>query len=375
MIGRRLRVGAATLWLLFAACSSEDDASGPGGGPDAPVFLWQIPNVGLPIERPLEPDRPDPTTPSFDAGAPPSGPVVGEDAGPKMAPDPTLDQLDPDEVYILGTLSQGACYLDAIAPVLAPDEALVGFECGTVFAYPVVRPGDGRMIYSAGGAVDAIYAFRCDGCTYVSSAADYPSDPLANDEPIPTPSCAADAFSGGFAVTADGAVAYRCDDGLWYGEGDEPFATPMDVSFRPLSFGHEATALLADGVVDLESGDYAPFTGLTQPNVIAQRAVEDGYRIAVQPTDIDQPPELWHVAFDGTATSLGAFPAPPADQEVRAESALDGEGRLVQFAQDTTETFRDTIIRRSMDGESAVIYDEADDPVVKLHISSLFTGP
>jgi hypothetical protein len=81
------------------------------------------------------------------------------------------------------------------------------------------------------------------------------------------------------------------------------------------------------------------------------------------------------VAFDGEASALGTYPDPPDMQQIGAYSALDGEGRLVQFASDLSESFRDTIVRRSVDGESAVIYDEVNAPVVKLHISQLFTGP
>ena len=372
---------------LALACG---DPVGPGdrGDADAPVELWPLPRSG----------RTDVRVPFALAGASAAGRGgrAGEgvsgtsanggagaggngdgdvDAGTLPVGDPTLDQLDPDEVYIFGTLSEGACYLDAIAPVLAPDRALVGFDCSASLGVAYIRPDDGRMIYAQFGGRDAVYGFRCDGCSYVTGPADYPDAPLANDEPMPTPACDASAFMGQFTVTAEGELAYRCQDGQWYDADGEALAGLRVDPASLLSIGHEHTALLTDGVVDLETGELAPWEGLTQPRVIAVRAVPDGYWIAVQPEDAMQPPELWEVAFDGTAMSLGVYPDPPADQEVLSQRRLDGEGRLVQFARDTTEVFRDTIIRRSIEGESAVIYDEADDPVVKLHISNLFTGP
>jgi hypothetical protein len=367
------------LLLAQTACSDDDDAN-------APVDLWPIPNVGSGSYRP-----PRGYAGSSSAGdfAPPpragrggsggsgsggSGDSVAsdEDAGPAMEPDPTLALLDPEEVYIFGTLSEGACYLDAIAPVLAPDRALVGFDCGARASHTYVRPTDGRLIYSIAGE-GSVHAFECDGCVHATAGMAYPSDPTANDEPVMTACDRAAAFLMTFQVAADGETVARCHDDRWYRADGSEFAA--GISSALLRLGHAGTALIADGVLDLATAEVAPLSGLAELAPLCVRAREDGYWAAVQPADAAAMPELWHVGFDGAAELLGTYPEPPPNQSVMFESELDGEGRLVQFASDTTETFRDTIIRRDIEGASELIYDEADDPVVKLHISGLFTGP
>ena len=37
--------------------------------------------------------------------------------------------------------------------------------------------------------------------------------------------------------------------------------------------------------------------------------------------------------------------------------------------------FQDIIVRRTLSGESQTVLDEALDPLVKIHISALVTGP
>lgn len=81
------------------------------------------------------------------------------------------------------------------------------------------------------------------------------------------------------------------------------------------------------------------------------------------------------MSFDGAASKLGSYPPLPANQYGASSAKLDAEGLLYEFAHDDREAFRDTIVRRSVQGASEVIYDEIYNPRVKIHISNLITGP
>ena len=53
---------------------------------------------------------------------------------------------------------------------------------------------------------------------------------------------------------------------------------------------------------------------------------------------------------------------------------LDSSGNLFQEGYGPA-TFEDVVIYRGLNGFSEVVYTEATNPAVKLHISSLITGP
>lgn len=95
----------------------------------------------------------------------------------------------------------------------------------------------------------------------------------------------------------------------------------------------------------------------------------------------DAPPEdgrqeLWEVDGAGNATRLGAFPLIPAGllYVFATSSKLDACGGLVQIGR-AAELAIDVIVRREIGGTSEVVYTETTDPRVKLHGSSLVTGP
>ena len=69
-----------------------------------------------------------------------------------------------------------------------------------------------------------------------------------------------------------------------------------------------------------------------------------------------------------------ASPLSCAD-EIRFYSAkLDGCGGLVFFASGP-DVFQDIIVRLDLSGSSQIVFDEATEPLVKIHISALVTGP
>ena len=370
---RALRIAASGCACCLALIACGDEGGNDGKDPHAEIELWPIPTAGsvVPIMNPRAADVPSGGAGQF-SGSPrdaavPSDPVAEEDAGP---PDPDRSFFDPEQVYLFGTLSEGACYRDAVAPVEAPSDAVVGFACDANESTGWIRPTDGRLLYTDGQLQDTVVVFTCDGCTKVTAGDPYPTDPLANDDRIELP-CPGAALRIGYQLAPNGRVYHLCNDGWYDQDGDR---IPTREAYLIVHLGPDDTALLSNNVLDLTSGEMAPLSGLADLDPLAARALEDGYWIAIQ-SSATEPTELWHVALDGTATQLGTYPPLPANQSGPYGAKLDGQGRLFQMARDTTESSRDTIVRRSIDGQSQVVYDEADDPLVKIHISSLFTGP
>lgn len=95
--------------------------------------------------------------------------------------------------------------------------------------------------------------------------------------------------------------------------------------------------------------------------------------VAVDDTTIAYMPTLWEIGADGVAVQVGTYPPPPGELAT-GESALAPNGVLFSFATEFMIN-NDTIIRRVPDGAMDVLYQEANNPLVKVHGSSLVTGP
>jgi hypothetical protein len=131
--------------------------------------------------------------------------------------------------------------------------------------------------------------------------------------------------------------------------------------------------LLPTGILSLPAGERTPISGLPEGTRLAYRATAQGFWIALLPA-VDAEPELWNVGPDGVATRVGSYSSPPpaAAKQIKA-SQLDAQGRLYQIIASTTPVL-DLVIRRSIGGESEVLYDEKTQPTLRLHISSLLSG-
>ncbi len=309
------------------------------------------------------------TPPTLDAGSPPT-----LDAGTGAG----TDLLDPNEVYLAGTLSEGACYRDALAPVLSPNTASAGFDCYFDERSGVVNPTTKRLLYT-NTFEGVIREYHCDDCA-VSPNAPYPQNVLANDTPrtAPCPSTMMGDLVTGFFVSPDGAVFHRCtySYATWR---DETGAAVFDSANDSVSAWGRGEVLVSDGlglkrVVSLTDGTQLAVTGLPAGHqVLTTRWKEpNAFRVAVHSNGSDFLYEL--DVLTGHATKLGEYPASP---NLRAyESArLDPAGRLYAFGGKSAPSFSDVVIRRSTDGENAIVYDEDTWPLVRIHISALVTGP
>jgi hypothetical protein len=279
----------------------------------------------------------------------------------------TGDTLKPHEVYIAGTLSEGACYLDAMSHWSTPDDAVGGFDCYFGGDYAQIRPSDGRLIYSM-TFEGLLREFHCDSCPI--DPMNYPNTPLNNDVILPTPMCDPEmTVQMQFVLTPEGEHYYRCDsfDADWYdAAGDVVYTSEVDPL---LHVGHCGQALTEQSIVDLESGTKTPVDGLPLGDTLAIRVAPEGGFWIVKTYE---QPELWHVALDGVATSLGVYPQLPADHTAGL-GVLDGCGVFYQQASGP-EVFVDLITQRTIGGTTEIVYTEVTDPLVKLHISNLITG-
>lgn len=284
----------------------------------------------------------------------------------------TSDFLDYTQVYLAGTVEEGSCGRDAIAHLSEPDAGVTGFDCYFDGETAQIRPFDGRLLYQNTFEY-AVHEFHCDACPYAGT---YPEAPLANDPTLSLAPCvASDVEQPRFLVSPLGDVVHSCGlGGAWYDEdGVEVYD---DGGIDPLvHLGIDGLALTNTAVVDLVQGTYTPIEGLPSSSIVAARAFEGPtFLVAVYDgVGVDQ---LWQIDASGLATVVGTYPPPPpgVGQVFPFSTRMDIRANLFQIAYGD-EPFRDLVIRREPDGASDVVYDEIDEPLVRIHISSLVTGP
>jgi hypothetical protein len=276
------------------------------------------------------------------------------------------DTFDASEVYLDGTLSEGACWADAFTHWSSPNTHIGEFDCYFDERTAQLRPNDGRLLYT-NTFEDTLREFRCDTC-------DQPTD----DPVLPTPPCSQ---IGGFLVSPTGTTLHFCqgDSGTWYDAGGNAvFKAPLpEIQLRALGYGD--LALTAGHVVHLPTMAAAPIVGLpAEATISAVRAREPGSFLLVvgDAYSVASYHELWEVGANGKAVKRGAYPALPAGaQSVYSyTSKIEPCGALLQIGSGT-QVFQDIIVRREIGGASAIVYDEANNPAVLIHISGLVTGP
>ena len=339
---------------LAGACGSESRRD--QDDPDAPVHLWPAPVFG-----------------AEDAGvrfviAGHSGSHVGT----LPIGDPSRALLDPDQVYMFGSFGPLGCAGSAIAPVVDRAAALVGFDCDATPGF--VRPTDGRFVYQKASDDPELYAFHCDGCIYVDSSIQHPFETIDNDERIAAGSCVESGTTrSAVFVGADGRIVYRCSDDHWYDDGGVELTALAGRSLHDVAFGYEDTALTEDGIIVLSTGELFALDGLPSGSShLAYRAREDGYWLALE-RSARATPQLWHVAFDGTATMLGRYVGGLPELSIgRGASVLDGSGRLIQHG--NTRDLLAAVAIRTIEGQAEVAYEGSEDALFRGGLR-LFTGP
>ncbi|MBL8912072.1 MAG: hypothetical protein JNM17_15360 [Archangium sp.] len=331
------------------------DAGFDAGAPDAGTPDAGAPDAGIP-----DAGRPDA---GVDAGVRDAGAI---DAGP-IAP-----SLDAGAIYLAGTLQEGACYRDALADLFNPNVASTGFDCYFANDTAVVRPTDGALLYF-NTFEWLLREYRCDECAVTSAATPYPVDPLANDRVIPTQCPTSDRMTG-FAVTADGEVLHRCSMTSGIFRLSNGAVAHNAGSDTVLAFGATGWALTRTRVINWKLPSTGLITGLPASMTLlaARWSPPDGFWLALRSNGVD---ELWRIDLAGVATKSGTFGASPPNTTASVGGSLDSAGRLFQAVNDTSAAFRDVVLMKEIGQPTVVVYTEATNPLVKIHISSLVTGP
>jgi hypothetical protein len=275
----------------------------------------------------------------------------------------------------VGTLLVPFCGYDAIAHWSTPNSAAVGFDCWSHVDDSVIRPTDGKLLFLQSDP-DRILEFACDICPYTNAMMNYPPDPVAND--VFVQSCSDGAYIQALLASPDGTVLHRCSSSytVWRDNNDVPV---YSLNEELLHLGYASSALTKGHVVDLSTAASVPLTNIPIHQALTARALPGGGFVVViheviQPDDYGAQ-QLWHVAADGAGTLLGSYPTLPStiSHVIPSTSRLEACGALVQIG--TVAPLHDVIVRRELNGASAVVYDEATQPLVQLHGSTLVTGP
>jgi hypothetical protein len=163
---------------------------------------------------------------------------------------------------------------------------------------------------------------------------------------------------------------------VWYDESGALVYNGAGDKLLHLGFGDQA--LTMSHIVDLASMSAVTITGLPGVPILTERALSpDNFWVVLSTSGPGQSDaeELWQIDAMGVAVKVGAYPPAPAGYTVDATSSrLDGSGKLFQIAH-ANNAFVDVIFRREVGGTTDLVYTEATQPLVKIHISALLTGP
>ena len=199
--------------------------------------------------------------------------------------------------------------------------------------------------------------------------------PRVEDDPVvETPPCDDDRIEA-FILDSEGVPAYRCrpdNEPTWYRDG-EPLPSCPDEKY-PRRIAVNSAILCDQSVIDPEGTTHE----IRDPvDAFVHRVRPEGGFWGV--VERDQEYERWRTDDDGTTTLEGVYAAPPdgwrrSNADVPGWANIDGHGAFYRWG--AFDSIDDTIVRFHEDFQSAeVIYDEADDPLCKLHGSNFLTGP
>lgn len=293
-------------------------------------------------------------------------------------PMPNADILDPNEVYIFGTVSPGSCGRSIITHWTTPHQGAVGFDCYTNEGAAIIAPGRNRLLFF-NTFEDRLREFHCDGACVLTGngALQYPRNPMANDPILPTPPCdAAGSRLAQFSVWPDGAVIHRCPSRA-SGWLDDQGIEVIGLTDELIALGRQRSALVQVrneyAIINTLTSSVTPVLGLPErPTLITSRSrVPSGFWVVV--SDEDQP-QLWSIDATGIASQVFTYAPAPQGYQPNLRGRLDAQQNLFQTGRGP-ETFEDIIVRSERGGPTTVVYTEADHPFVQLHISDIVTGP
>lgn len=339
------------------------------------------------------------------------GAAPGTKAPPAQAP--WCGELDAGRVYLMGTLQSGSSARDVIFDPEDPGLHCAAFgseQSGKI----VIRPRDGRVLWHR--LLDpGVLVHSPDPLEWRPIPGGerprwwYPEDPDANDEVLATNACASGRVAGISLHPETSAVSYRCGggDGLdetWYSEYHEielqttwarvlgRFSNGDALLFDFNPDGRELPAaggLFRLSILHLDGSktELGPVGDGDVPGVLTVRARGDGMWV-VDGSGEGEQPALWWVS-PAEIRREGTYAGLPDGVSVMGGDdavALDAEGRLFALARMPTGGRDGIIVRELEPGRSHIVYEEPqpdpgiwhcipETPKVRIHISSLLTGP
>jgi hypothetical protein len=286
--------------------------------------------------------------------------------------------FDPAAVSMWGTLDPAACGRRAVAPVLAPEQARVGFDCAGPGGPAAIGPLGDLFYTSAAGSGRGVGRFEPDAASW-SGGWILPASPLANDPVVVAPdACAGAGLDHWLLQAGSGDVLYACPAAGGYDYFDAAGA-PRFAGPRVLAWTAGGARLTRTGsgfqVVD-GAGAAVPVAGLGPSlEVLAARAHGEAFWL-VDGAGFGAP-RRYEVGAAGRAVFDGSYAALPPGVAVDAPAAetarLDGAGVLWQRGSDGGGA---VVVRRPLAPAAAeVAYREAAAPPGSNDLSVEAFGP
>jgi hypothetical protein len=274
--------------------------------------------------------------------------------------------VDPDCVYLLGTLTEGDAWKDALIHVSRPNDFATGF--GYVTFAPVVRPTDGRVLFEASGDRTPRQMYR-----FTASSTGLPDPALAAQTVESSVTCDPTLLDRFFVFPDDGAILYGCGNADFIAGSSQP----IDMAgYLPIATGRNRLIVGAKTYPDIalvQNGAVTPVSGL-MGRPYAFRSLASG-AMWMATSEAGVRGELLEIAPDGSTKVVGTYLFGAAPFGPGPDCALEPSGALVCLNRlGMTDSFADVVVRFTFNSAPEILYDERNG-VVKLHGSKLVTGP
>jgi hypothetical protein len=352
----------------------ENPGGGGGGGNRSDSGIVTIPGDG---GTPIQPDanvvHGDAQVVAPDAAPDAGGPDLGisYEIGPAT--------FDPNAVYLLGHTEIVADH-EITMNVITREELSVGFNGVLGLDAITIRPSDGRLLYVRinDWTVRVFEPESLGPPLYPNGPPSYPANAHLNDPILPTPNCPS---VNNFRLRPNNTYVYSCTDSriddVYDESGAVVFTWPDTIDL--IAIADDNTALFEHTRLSVRTSTGTVIRLDALPGVFirhTQRLAADGrsFLVVMSPQNYPFEPELWRIEFDGTYSLVGDYGVRAEDRTGVYSGRLDANLDLytIEFTDIISE---DVIVRRRLNGTPEIIYTDVNDPLVKIHISYLFSGP
>jgi hypothetical protein len=279
--------------------------------------------------------------------------------------------VDPDCVYLLGTLQEGTSWRNVLIDPRHPADRAYGF--GNPFRAPIIHPKTGRLWFlsRANSGSQRLYLF---GVTAPVNA--YPDAQLAGHTLVPTPGCADNMLFEHYLVPDTGVLVYDClgNPGTTFVDGQ---AAPVDLQgYLVVAVGNGGVVLGAKTAPDyaiVKDGVATPIAGLAYNTFLrAIRSRPSGGFMALANAGTERG-QLIEIEVDGSILVKGPydFGTPPRGP---GDCVLEPSGAAVCIVNVPGPLAAEGVARFTLTSPPEMLHDERTSDV-KIHGSRLVTGP